>query len=52
MNLARVAGTVVATRRADGVGESRWLLVEEADQGGGGRGEHLVALDLVGADRG
>jgi microcompartment protein CcmK/EutM len=52
MNLARVAGTVVATRRADGVTAARWLLVEDADQKGKGRGEYLVALDLVGADRG
>jgi len=52
MNLARVAGTVVATRRADGVAGARWLLVEDADQRGKGRGEYLVALDLVGADRG
>ncbi len=52
MNLARVAGTVVASKRSDGVKAARWLLVEEADQGGGGRGEYLVALDLVGANRG
>jgi microcompartment protein CcmK/EutM len=52
MNLARVRGTVVATRRADKVDEANWLLVEECDQKGGGRGEYLVALDMVGADRG
>ena len=52
MNLARVAGTVVATKRSDGVAGARWLLVEDADQEGGGKGEYLVALDLVGADRG
>ena len=52
MNLARVAGTVVATKRSDGVAGARWLLVEDADQKGGGKGEYLVALDLVGADRG
>ena len=60
MNLARVRGTVVATRRADkavqlpaqGVEGANWLLVEECDQEGGGRGEYLVALDMVGADRG
>lgn len=52
MNLARVAGTVVATKRSDKVAQARWLLVEDADQKGGGKGEYLVALDLVGANRG
>lgn len=52
MNLARVAGTVVASQRSDKVEGARWLLVEDADQRGAGKGEYLVALDLVGADRG
>lgn len=52
MNLARVRGTVVATQRSDGVANPRFLLVEECDQRGVGRGEYLVALDMVGADRG
>lgn len=52
MTMARVRGTVVATRRADGVDGARWLLVEDCDQAGAGRGDFLVALDLVGADRG
>ena len=52
MNLARVRGTVVATRRSDKVDCAKWLLVEESDQKGAGRGEYLVALDMVGADRG
>jgi microcompartment protein CcmK/EutM len=52
MNLARVRGTVVATRRADGVQGAKWLLVEECDPQGTGRGDCLVALDMVGADRG
>jgi microcompartment protein CcmK/EutM len=52
MNLARVRGTVVATRRSDNVEGAKWLLVEECDQKGAGRGEYLVALDMVGADRG
>ncbi len=37
---------------ADGVAGARFLLVEDCDQRGAGRGEYLVALDLVGADRG
>jgi microcompartment protein CcmK/EutM len=42
----------VASKRSDGVAQARWLLVEDADQRGAGRGEYLVALDLVGANRG
>ncbi len=52
MNLARVRGTVVATRRSDKVDGAKWLLVEDCDQKGAGKGEYLVALDMVGADRG
>jgi microcompartment protein CcmK/EutM len=52
MTLARVRGTVVASTRADGVAGARFLLLEDCDQRGTGRNEHLVALDLVGADRG
>jgi len=52
MTIARVRGTVVATKRSDGVEGARYLLVEECDQRGTGRGEYLVALDMVGADRG
>jgi microcompartment protein CcmK/EutM len=52
VNLARVRGTVVATRRSDKVEGAKWLLVEESDERGQGRGEYLVALDLVDAARG
>jgi microcompartment protein CcmK/EutM len=52
MTLARVRGTVVASSRADSVAGARFLLVEDCDQRGAGRNDHLVALDLVGADRG
>jgi microcompartment protein CcmK/EutM len=52
MNIARVRGTVVATRRSDKVDGARFLLVEECDQRGAGRNEYLVALDMVGANRG
>jgi microcompartment protein CcmK/EutM len=50
--MARVRGTVVATQRSDKVDGARFLLVEECDQSGTGRNEYLVALDLIGADRG
>ena len=52
MTLAVVRGTVVATKRADKVDGARWLLVEECNQRGQGRGEYLVGLDMVGAERG
>ena len=52
MNLARVRGTVVATLRSDKIEGAKWLLVEECDQRGAGKGEYLVALDMVNANRG
>ncbi len=52
MTTARVRGTVVASKRCDGVEGAAWLLVEDCDQAGAGRGEYLVALDLIGAERG
>jgi len=52
MTLARVRGTVVAGQRSDGIDDPRFLLVEECDQRGKGKGEYLVALDMVGSDRG
>ncbi len=52
MNLARVRGTVVASKRSDQVSGAKWLLVEDCDQRGAGKGEYLVALDMVGAERG
>jgi microcompartment protein CcmK/EutM len=52
MNLARVRGTVVATRRSDAIDGAKWLLIEDCDQSGKGGGEYLVALDMVGANRG
>jgi microcompartment protein CcmK/EutM len=52
MNLARVSGTVIATKRSDGLQGAKWLLVEECDPQGTGRGDCLVALDMVGAGRG
>ncbi len=52
MNLARVRGTVTATRRADNIEGAKWLLVEECTQRGEGKGEYLIGLDMVGAERG
>jgi microcompartment protein CcmK/EutM len=52
MNLARVRGTVTATVRSDKVEGATWLLIEDCDQAGTGRGEYLVAVDMIGANRG
>ncbi len=52
MTLARIAGTVVAAQRSDGVEGPRFLLAEEIGPDWKPRGEFLVALDMVGADRG
>jgi len=52
MTLGVVRGTVVASKRADAVEGAKWLLVEECNQRGEGRGEYLVGLDMVGAERG
>lgn len=43
---------MVASKRADNVEGAKWLLMEECDQRGEGRGEYLVGLDMVGAERG
>jgi microcompartment protein CcmK/EutM len=52
MTIARVRGTVTATRRVDAIEGAKWLLVEECTQRGEGKGEYLVGLDMVGAERG
>ena len=53
MTLARIRGTIVADKRSDGVANPRFLLIEDCDQRGEGRGQALLSPpDLVGADRG
>ena len=49
MQLARVTGTVVATRKVDGIDRPTYLVVEPCDVHGVGGGKHVVALDTVGA---
>lgn len=49
MIFAKVAGTVVATRRSDDLAGAKYLLVELASPRGEGRRDYLVALDGVGA---
>ena len=49
MIFAQVAGTVVATRRADDIRGAKYLLVEECSCRGEARGRYHVALDVVDA---
>ena len=49
MILARVCGTVVATRRTDGVPAARYLLASPTDQHGAVQSGAIIALDTVGA---
>ena len=49
MILGTVAGTVVSTRRADGIEAPRYLLVDQCDQQGKQKNNFLVALDMIGA---
>jgi carbon dioxide concentrating mechanism protein CcmL len=48
----KVAGTVVLTQRADQVPGAKFLLVEACTPRLVGRGEYVVALDVVGAGEG
>lgn len=52
MIVATVAGTVVSTRRADGIASARYLLVDQCDQHVQRKNDYLVALDLIGAKNG
>jgi len=52
MIFAQVVGTVVATRREDGIRGARYLLVEQCSHRGDGRGRYHVALDVMGAGLG
>jgi microcompartment protein CcmK/EutM len=52
LDRTEVAGTVVATRRSDGIPGAKYLLVELCDQRGQGRRDYLVALDGIGAGAG
>jgi len=49
MIFGQVAGTVVATRREDGIRGAKYLLVEECSCRGEGRSRYHVALDVVDA---
>jgi microcompartment protein CcmK/EutM len=52
MILAKVVGTVVATRKDERLVSSKLLLVRPVDPQGGPHGTHLVAVDTVDAGSG
>lgn len=52
MTLGIVAGTIIASRRADGIAQPVYLLIERCNQQGAGKRDYLVAIDLMGAKRG
>ena len=49
MILAKVVGTVVATRKDDRLVSSKLLLAQPIDPAGKAQGSHLVAVDTVDA---
>ena len=52
MNLGMIVGTVVCTRRSDGISGPRYLLVDKSNTRGETKGDYVVALDMVGAGPG
>jgi microcompartment protein CcmK/EutM len=52
MIFARVAGTVVSTKKNDSITGTKYLLTRTCDQKGKLKNDYIVALDLVGAGTG
>lgn len=52
MIFGRVAGTVVSTRKEDGVDGGRYHLIERCGPDGSGTKDYFVALDLVNSGAG
>jgi len=52
MNLARVMGTVVATRKEESIRGLKFLLLAQVDPQRKPTGTHVVAVDAVGAGAG
>ena len=52
MNLARVLGTVVATRKEESLEGLKFLLLGQVDESGQPTGGTVVAADVVGAGEG
>lgn len=51
MILAKVAGTVVSSTKSDELEGAKYLLVEKSNQYGETKGDFIVALDMIGANR-
>ncbi|MBI2606115.1 MAG: EutN/CcmL family microcompartment protein [Deltaproteobacteria bacterium] len=52
MNIGKVVGTVVASRKEPKLDGLKLMLVQQADLSGGPKGSHVVAVDAVGAGMG
>jgi microcompartment protein CcmK/EutM len=52
MNLARVAGTVVATQKEPSMTGTKFLLLERLNEKLEGKNDYVVAVDAVGAGEG
>jgi len=52
MLLGKIVGTVVSSSNSIDIAGAKYLLVDKCNQGGKSKGDYLVALDLVGANRG
>ena len=48
MVLGKIVGTIVCSSRNDGIEGARYLLVEKTNQHGEKKGDHVVALDIIG----
>ena len=51
MILAKVAGTVVSSTKSDELEGVKYLLVEKSNQYGETKGDFIVAIDMIGANR-
>ena len=52
MNVGRVVGTVVASRKDQKLEGMKLLIIEQADMAGEGKNSQIVAVDSVGAGEG
>jgi microcompartment protein CcmK/EutM len=51
MIIGKVVGTVVSSTKNDSIDGARYLLIDKTNQSGQSKGDYLVALDLVGANK-
>ena len=52
MNIGKVVGTVIASRKDPKLEGLKLLIVQNTDLTGSGKGSHIVAVDAVGAGLG